>query len=123
MEGVGGGVGWVGGEWVEQEWSKVGALMTALAPQKRGPRSNPGVDAIRGLSLLLVLFLAPRGSSPDTPFFFSPQKYVLMCTLVTSKDRMWLKLPGIFSPKRQNLKEFRRNPLTGNSGNSGKKIE
>ena len=26
--------GGVGGEWAEQEWSKVGALMTALAPQQ-----------------------------------------------------------------------------------------
>ena len=35
---------------------------------------NPGVDAICGLSLLLVLSLAPRGFSPGTPVFPSPQK-------------------------------------------------
>ena len=36
--------------------------------------SNPGVEAICGLSLLLVLSFAPRGFSPGTPVFPSPQK-------------------------------------------------
>ena len=49
--GGGGGLGWMG---VEQEWSKGDAPVTALAPQQCGPRSNPGVDTICGLSLLLV---------------------------------------------------------------------
>ena len=31
-----------------------------------GPGSNPGVDAICGLSLLLVLSFAPRGFSPGS---------------------------------------------------------
>ena len=39
-----------------------------------GPGSNTGVDAICGLSLLLVLSLAPRGFSPGTLVFRSPQK-------------------------------------------------
>ena len=39
-----------------------------------GTGSNPGVDTICGLSLLLVLSLAPRGFSPDTPVFPSPEK-------------------------------------------------
>ena len=39
-----------------------------------GPGSNPGVDAICGLSLLLVLSFATRGFSPGTPFFPCPQK-------------------------------------------------
>ena len=38
------------------------------------PGSNPGVDAICRLSLLLVLSFAPRGFSPGTPVFPSPQK-------------------------------------------------
>ena len=38
------------------------------------PGSNPGVDTICGLSLLLVLSLAARGFSPGTPVFPSPQK-------------------------------------------------
>ena len=37
-----------------------------------GPGSNPGVDAICGLRLLLVLSFAPRGFSPGTPVFPSP---------------------------------------------------
>ena len=41
------------------------------------PGSNPGVDAICGLSLLLVLSFAPRGFSPGTPVFPSPQKPTL----------------------------------------------
>ena len=36
----------------------------ALASHQCGPGSNPGVGAICGLSLLLVLCLAPRGFSP-----------------------------------------------------------
>ena len=37
------------------------------------PGFTSGVDAICGLSLLLVLSLAPRGFSPGTPFFPSLQ--------------------------------------------------
>ena len=48
--------------------------MSALASHLCGPGSNPGVDAICGLSLLLVLSLAPRGFSPGTSVFPSPQK-------------------------------------------------
>ena len=47
--------------------SKGGAVVRALASHECGPSSNPGVDAICGLSLLLVLSLAPRGFSPGTP--------------------------------------------------------
>ena len=52
--------------------SKGGAVVRALASHQCGPGSNPGVDAICELSLLLVLSLAPRGFSPGTPVFFSP---------------------------------------------------
>ena len=54
--------------------SKGGAVVRAPASHQCGPGSNPGVDAICGLSLLLVLSLAPRGFSPGTPVFPSPQK-------------------------------------------------
>ena len=47
--------------------------MRALASHQCGPGSNPGVDAICELSLLLVLSLAPRGFSLGTPVFPSPQ--------------------------------------------------
>ena len=49
-------------------------MVRALASHQCGPGSNPGVDAMCGLSLLLVLSLAPRGFSPGTPVFPSPQK-------------------------------------------------
>ena len=38
-----------------------GAVVRALASHQCGPGSNPGVDAICRLSLLLVLSFAPRG--------------------------------------------------------------
>ena len=52
--------------------SKESALVRALASHKCGPGSNPGDDAICGLSLLLVLSFAPGGFSPGTPVFSSP---------------------------------------------------
>ena len=54
--------------------SKGGAVVRALAFHQCDPGSNPGVDTICGLSLLLVLSLAPRSFSPGTPVFPSPQK-------------------------------------------------
>ena len=50
------------------------AQVRALASHQCGPGSNPSDDAICGLSLLLVLSLAPRGFSPGTLVFPSPQK-------------------------------------------------
>ena len=41
----------------------------ALAFHQCGPGSNPDVDAICGLSLLLVLSFVPRGFSPGAPVF------------------------------------------------------
>ena len=52
-------------------------MVRALASHQYGPGSNPSVEAICGLSLLLVLSLAPRGFSPGTPVFPSPQKPAL----------------------------------------------
>ena len=51
-----------------------GAEVRELASHQRGPGSNPGVEAICGLRLLLVLSFAPRGFSPGTLVFPSPQK-------------------------------------------------
>ena len=51
---------------------KGGAVVRALAPHQCGPGLNPGVDAICGLSLLLVLSLATRGFSLGTLVFPSP---------------------------------------------------
>ena len=50
------------------------AVVRALASHQCGPCSNPHVDAICGLSLLLILSFAPRGFSLSTPVFPSPQK-------------------------------------------------
>ena len=49
--------------------SKGGAVVRALVSHQCGPGSNPGVDAMRGLSLSLVLSRAPRGFSPGTTVF------------------------------------------------------
>ena len=57
---------------VKIKGSKGGGVVRALASHQCGPGSNPGVDAICGLSLLLVLSFAPRGFSPGTPVFPSP---------------------------------------------------
>ena len=54
--------------------SRDGAVVRALAFHQCDPGSIPGLDVICGLSLLLVLFSAPRGFSPGTPVFPSPQK-------------------------------------------------
>ena len=50
-----------------------------LPKHQCGAGSTPSVDAIHvcGLRLLLVLSLAPRGFSPGTPVFPSPQKPTL----------------------------------------------
>ena len=54
--------------------NKGGVVVRSLASHQCGPGSYPGVDAICGLSLLLVLSFAPRGFSP---VFRSPQKPTL----------------------------------------------
>ena len=48
--------------------SKGGAVVRAFASHQCGLGSTPGIDAICGLSLLLVLSLAPRGFSAGTRF-------------------------------------------------------
>ena len=50
-----------------------GPVVRALTSHQCGPGSTPGVDAICGLSMLLVLSLTPRGFSPGTLVFSSPQ--------------------------------------------------
>ena len=57
--------------------SKGGTVVRALASHQCGLGSNPDVDAICGLSLLLVLSLSPRGFPPGTLVFPSPQKPTL----------------------------------------------
>ena len=47
--------------------SRDDAVVRALFTHQCGPGSIPGLGVICGLSLLLVLVLAPRGFSPGTP--------------------------------------------------------
>ena len=54
--------------------SKGSAVVRALASHQCGPGSNPSVDTICGLSLLLVLSFTPRGFSPGALVFPLPQK-------------------------------------------------
>ena len=51
-----------------------GSVVRALTSHQCGPGSNPGIDPICGLSLLMVLSFALKGFSPGTPVFPSPQK-------------------------------------------------
>ena len=55
-----------------QPKGREGALVRAFASPQCGPGSNPGVDAICGFSLLLVLSFAPRGFCPGSPVSPSP---------------------------------------------------
>ena len=55
-----------------------GAVVRALASHQCGPGSIPGLSVICEWSLLLVLVVAPRGFSPGTPVFPSPQKRTLV---------------------------------------------
>ena len=52
------------------------------------PDSLPRLGVICGLSLLLVLVLAPRGFSSSTPVFLSPQKPTLL-----NSNSIWKVLP------------------------------
>jgi len=54
--------------------SRDGVVVRALTFHQCGPGSIRGLNVIFGLSLLLVLFSAPRGFSPGTSVFPSPQK-------------------------------------------------
>ena len=60
--------------WFSMLVSKDGAVVRVLISHRCGPGSNPGVNAIRGLSLLLVFSLTPRGFPPGTVVFPSPLK-------------------------------------------------
>ena len=111
-----------------------GAVVRALASHQYGPGSNPGVDSICGLSLLLVLSLAPRGFSLGTPVFPSPQKPTFansnstrnqvdeepLCGSATSTSLFtYLFIPGprrtpILTPRRnvrQFIQYFEDNPI------------
>ena len=52
--------------------SRDGAVVRALASHQCGPGSISKLGVTCGLSLLLVLVLAPRGFSQGTPVFLFP---------------------------------------------------
>ena len=52
-------------------------MLRVLTSNQCDPGSNPDVDALCGLSLSLVLFLAPRGFSLGTLVLRSSQKTTL----------------------------------------------
>ena len=60
--------------WGSTDGAVVEHLSPTQASHQCGLGSIPGLGVICGLSLLLVLVLAPRGFSPGTPVFPSPQK-------------------------------------------------
>ena len=92
-------------------------MVRALTFHQCGPGSNPGVDAIYGLSLLLVLSFALRGFSPGTPVFPSPQKPAFpnsnstrnqveeepLCGCATSKSLLSLLLLIIIKSSLKNV--------------------
>ena len=64
----------MGGLTVHQQFNVMAKdSVRVLASHQCGPGSIPGLGVICGLSLL-VLYSAPRGFSPGTPVFPSPQK-------------------------------------------------
>ena len=62
-------------------------MLRALAFHQCGPGSIPGFYAICGLSLL-VLYSAPRGFSPGTPVFPSPQKPIFAGVVQLASARL-----------------------------------
>ena len=85
---------------------KGGAVVRALASHQCDLSSNPGLDAICWLSLLLVIFLALRGFSLGTPVFLSPWKPTLLNSNSTWSARTrlkdFLKPPKYFVGKQTN---------------------
>jgi len=58
--------------------NRVAAVVGALASHQCVPGSIPAPGVICGFCLLLVLYSPPRGFSPGTPVFPSPQKPALI---------------------------------------------
>ena len=101
-------------------------MVSALVSHQCGPGSNPGVGAICGLSLLLVLSFAPRGFCPGTPVFPSTQKPPFpnfnstrsqvdeepLCRCATSKSSLLLFYYCILQNGQQIKQEYVRTELT-----------
>ena len=72
-------------------------VVRALASHQCSLGLNPSTNTISGLSLLLVLSLAPRGFSLGTPVLLSPQN-----TILPNSSTIWNAWTR--------LKEFLRTP-------------
>ena len=72
-------------------------VVRALASHQCGLGLNPSINTISGLSLLLVLSLAPRGFSLGTLVLLSPQN-----TILPNSNTIWNAWTR--------LKEFLRTP-------------
>ena len=72
--------------------SKGGAVVRALTSHQSDPGSNPGVDAICGLSLLLVLSFAPRGFSGYSAFPFSSKTSIFKFQFnqISGRRSLWM---------------------------------
>jgi len=62
----------------KERGNRVAAVVGALASHQCVPDLIPGPGVICGFCLLLVLYSPPRGFSPGTPVFPSPQKPALI---------------------------------------------
>ena len=110
---------------IRQHGGKGGAVVRALnASHQCGPGSNPGIEAMCGLSLLLVLSLPTRGFSPGTPVFLSIQNPTLPnCNSIWNADTFQRVLKSSCYSKcslwvnklQLNLHASCRNYLLGNS--------
>ena len=80
----------------EEISSKGGAVVRALGSHQCGPGSNPGVEAISGLNLLLVLSLAP------SRFFSDHSGFPLSSKTNTFKLQFDLEHTNTFKRVRKN---------------------
>ena len=76
---------WIGKGPLVVKNSRDDEVVRPLTPNQCVPGSISGPGVICGLRLLLVLFLAPRGFSPGTPVFPSPQK-----PTVPNSNAIWI---------------------------------
>ena len=83
--------------------SKGGAVVRALTSHQSDPGSNPGVDAICGLSLLLVLSFAPRGFSGYSAFPFSSKTSIFKFQFNSNSNSIPIPIQFQFKSGRRSL--------------------
>ena len=93
--------------------SKGGAVVRALASYQYGPGSNSGVDAICGLSLLLVLSLAPRGLSLGTLVF---NQHLQILTRSGTRGHVSLSSYELLTARWVNKSQYRKVTIPHTTG-------